>query len=295
MKGIGDMSKLQSYLEGFIIGTVGVIAGGLLLGTLPENLLQVGQVVFWAGSIGFVVIMCDRYKMPFVWVLLALVMFGVGVLPFFLGSLWVKNMPKQADVLTKFTWRSIPKGLLFLVVGLLLSASLWIPLPLTNSMQKIYSITVIRAYPAVALMYADKSDSIAEAKTRYEQDIAKIRAVTTEASIFERMFGIRSSSQKYKEDVLKVYEEFGKSEHWSNWEQITTLSSERKTKWEAWSEKNQELAKQYTITPSYTKLVTEIDQLAREIEEIDNKMNTLKSEADKLYDEFITQLGAVGA
>ena len=94
---------------------------------------------------------------------------------------------------------------------------------------------------------------------------------------------------------MKAYEDFGNSKHWSNWQEITTLTTERRAKWELWSQKNKELSNHYTVTPAYSKLVAEVDQLAREMEELDNKMNTLKSESDALYDQFIAQLESIGA
>lgn len=286
------MKKLESYLVGFIIGIVAVITGALIVGALPNRVQQVGQVVLWASSMGLVIVLREKHKMPFAWILVALVTLGAGAIPFFLGSFWVKKTPSTKNNI--FSWKSVPKSMFTLLAIVVLAIALWIPIFNLDYKNKIYSTTVVRAYPAVALMYADQPESINQAIQRFNNDIEKIRLVQPKESILVRVFGFNSGPEQYKQDVLRIYEDFGDSEHWSNWQDITTLTSERRTKWETWSQKNIELSKHYSITPSYTKLVAEVDQLGREIEDLDNKMNSLKTEADMLYDQFITRLEELG-
>lgn len=290
------MNKLKTYFTGFILGIVGIVTGALFIGVFPESIQQIGQVIVWGASTVLVVVLREKYKMPFVWVFASLITFGVGIIPFFLGSLWLIKSPKtdnNQDL--PFSWKCFSKTVSSIMAVVALAIVLWLPFPLVDTTQQIYSTTVVRTYPAVALMYADKPESIEAARQRYQKDIDKIKSVKTQSTLLEKVFRISSTTQNYKSDVLRVYEVFSGSKHWSNWQEITTLSAERKAKWELWSQKNKELAAQSTINPTYTRLVSEIDKLAREIEEIDNKMNVLKSEADKLYDEFITQLDKLGA
>lgn len=287
------MKKFEIYLVGFIVGVVGVVTAALLVAALPDRVQQVGQVILWASSMGLIVVLRERYKMPFAWIMAALATFGVGIAPFFFGSLWIKKAPNTED--RKLSWKTVPRSVFILLAIIVLAIVLWVPIFNVGYKNKIYSTTVVRAYPAVALMYADKPESIDQAKQRFNEDIEKIRRVQTEVSILGGVFGSNSGPEQYKQDVIRIYDDFGNSKHWSNWQEITALTIDRRAKWELWSQKNTELSKHYTITPTYTKLVAEVDQLGREIEELDNKMNTLKIEADMLYDQFITRLDALGA